>query len=155
QFGGSVGGPIRKDKLFVFASYSGLRQQLQDVLTGAVVPSLSERVGDFSTSSRKAAGSGIVNGVIAGSAVDPVAMTILKNYIPLANLSGNNWQGPFTRPSDLDDVNSKLDYSLSSNHQIMASYFRSAGFEYQKTAGNIPWSQQDYNWTQQNVNFAD
>ncbi len=46
QFGGSVGGPIRKDKTFVFGGYEGVRQ----ILTGTTptnVPSLTARQGNL------------------------------------------------------------------------------------------------------------
>ena len=44
QFGGSVGGPIIKDKTFFFASYEGLRQS-QGVNTQARVPDVNARDG--------------------------------------------------------------------------------------------------------------
>ena len=118
QFGGSGGGPIRRDRLFVFGSYSGLRQRFQDVLNGAIVPTAAERTGDFSASAKKPTGvAGITNGVIAASALDPAAMNIINKYIPASNLPGAKLQGTVPRPTNSDDVNFKLDYVASSSHQ--------------------------------------
>src|SRR6202021_2638735 len=42
QFGGSLGGPVRKDKTFVFANYEGFRQNLHQTSV-AFVPDLASR----------------------------------------------------------------------------------------------------------------
>src|SRR5690606_18897108 len=47
QFGGSLGGPIKKDKTFFFGLYEGFRQNLGRVYT-TTVPTELERMGDFS-----------------------------------------------------------------------------------------------------------
>ncbi len=48
QFGGTIGGPIRKNKVFFFADYQGTRST-QGIDTGEIpVPSLQERAGNFS-----------------------------------------------------------------------------------------------------------
>lgn len=48
QFGGAIGGPIKKGKIFYFGSYEGLRLT-QGVVSSSVVPTPAEKTGDFSS----------------------------------------------------------------------------------------------------------
>src|SRR5260370_18293903 len=50
QFGAASGGPIRKDKLFIFGAYEGLRVRPASLATAAFPLTAAERNGDFSAS---------------------------------------------------------------------------------------------------------
>ena len=48
QFGGTIGGPIRRNKIFFFLDYQGTRNNIGQGTGQVPVPSLAERNGDFS-----------------------------------------------------------------------------------------------------------
>src|SRR5580658_9430833 len=61
QFGGTVGGPIRKNKIFYFGDYQGTRSN-QGIDTGLIsVPTVAERSGDLSGIASQ------LTGVVSGS----------------------------------------------------------------------------------------
>lgn len=92
-FGAGGGGPIKRNKIFIFFSYEGLRQP-QGVIEYDTVPTALERTGDFSQSgwpvydpeTTDAMGNRTqFNGnVIPKSRIDPL-MSRLANIFPLPN----------------------------------------------------------------------
>jgi hypothetical protein len=160
QFGGSLGGPIRRDKTFFFGTYSGLRQNISQFLNSAVVPSALERSGNFSQSKTKPndplnANQPFPGGIIPTSRFDAVAQNILNKYVPSANLTGNGWQGFVPNPYNTDEVLVKIDHAISDRHRLSGSYYTTAGTNTIQPAGNLPWSTQSFNWRQQNINLSE
>ena len=73
QFGGSIGGPIVKDKTFFFVD-GEQKYQRQGITFTGLVPSLAQRGGDFSADSfGNPLGLNIVNPNMIGASTDPTA----------------------------------------------------------------------------------
>jgi carboxypeptidase family protein len=164
QFGGTFGGPIAENKTFFFGTYSGLRQTTNNFFNTAIVPTALERTGDFSQSrtlpTDPATGQTFVcngvTGAICANRLDPVAMKIINDYIPLANVPGNIWQGFLPSPYDSDEMLLKLDHQMNAAHRFSGNYFLTKGSNTVKAgSGNLPWASQQFKWRQHNVNISD
>jgi len=133
QFGGTIGGPVRKDKLFVFGYYEGYRNR-QGLTTSAIVPSVAERSGNFSGLGQglinfAAGGTAFPNGILPASAQNPVALNVLKLY-PLPNAGANLYRTTVTGTNDYDQAGTRIDYDASPNDQFFARLSFSGGYDY-------------------------
>jgi hypothetical protein len=85
DFGGTVGGPIVKDKLFFFFDYEGSRQ-ITPTVKPLAVPTQAERSGDLgvictSASDNAGAGSFATSGALTGECVDPTGAFLQSGQI--------------------------------------------------------------------------
>jgi hypothetical protein len=126
QFGGSVGGPILKNKLFYFGTYQGTRIQSEPAGRVAFVPTAAERRGDFSSLPRQLVDpitrQPFPNNQIPESRISPVARYFL-DWIPLPNRGGRELNFVGTRQTETEDqFMLKVDYSAG-RHQLSGRYF--------------------------------
>ena len=141
-FGGTLGGPIKKDKMFFFVSYQG--QRVSDALSGAFngVPTLpgltdSNRTDAASIADLVNAADGCP-GCITANQVDPVALAIIQAktpsgqfIIPSANAttpeSGSQPFNAFVKgPSsqfNATQVNGNIDYNFGPKDRLAAKYY--------------------------------
>jgi len=149
-FGGTVGGPIKKDRAFFFFNFDGLRNRMGSQQTRSV--GLPEwRTGDFSTATRDAGGRAELVSIhdpetgtgtfgvpratmtfpgnrIPASRLDPVAVKAL-GFMPLPNRrpdnpfnNTGNWQELPANPSIVDYYITRIDYELTSKTKLYGRY---------------------------------
>ncbi len=116
EFGGTFGGPIKKDKTFFFLEYAGLRQRLGEPNI-AIVPTSAERQGLVTITE---------NGQPDNLAVplNPTAQEVLNRY-PLPNQPNgiygpNTYNYEFSQPTNDDQFSVRLDHNFSSKDTFFA-----------------------------------
>jgi hypothetical protein len=148
QFGGTLGGPIRKNKTFLFGSFEGTRIRTGTSST-STVPTVDERSGDFSkiraiydpltttgtgAAMRRAA---FPNFVIPRDRWDPLFPKLLALYpAPLNNGIVNNYYFSATDRNDTNTYDFKGDHNLSDTGRLSIRYSRRDKDQYQN--GPLP-----------------
>jgi hypothetical protein len=135
QFGGLLGGPILKNKLFGFFTYEGLRNiQAGSNLTTVSVPDALQRVGNFSEEIKTTViydpSSTLVNGlrtpfpgnIIPAGRISP-QVSAAMGILPLPNVAG----GLFINTADAlkqnnDNLSARVDYTLNQNLRFFTRY---------------------------------
>src|ERR1039457_3430242 len=142
MFGATLGGPVKKDKLFFFVDYQGQRLNFPNSTGTLSVFTAAERRGDFSELLAKgiqlynplqldAAGKRVAfaNNQIPLSLLDPVAKNLFasaKYPLPVVPGVQNNYFNTSASHIYQDQGDVKVDYNLSDHDRISVRY--SQGF---------------------------
>lgn len=134
QFGGSIGGPIRKNKLFYFGDYQGTRR----ITGGSVllrIPSLAERTGDLSglglnifdpsSGTTPATRTAFPNAAIPASRISPQSATLLKLF-PSPNIAAAKDQPNYAGSGGVrfndDAFNTRVDHYTTEKIHVFGRY---------------------------------
>jgi hypothetical protein len=140
EFGGTIGGPIVRNKLFFFTDYQGIRANGSRPVTGVTVPNSAFRSGDLSalcTAGFNGAGtclnaSGQIRfpgtntpvpfNRIPVAQLSPIAQKFTQlwptSQTPGANLGTNEASFPNPFDANTNRINSRIDHQASSSDQI-------------------------------------
>lgn len=169
QFGGTLGGPLRKDKLFFFGSYQRTRQVNgvgSNSLRSSVLPPLTDDRSAGTLGNKFCGQNGAFGGVKVacdGSNINPVALKLLnlklpngQNLIPTPQVIQPNGLGfsVFSVPSRFteDQVIGNVDYLLSPKNTLSGRWFYSRDPQVVSfTDSNTPGSGAGTDFQNQNV----
>jgi hypothetical protein len=127
QFGGDLGGPIRKNKLFFFGGYQGTYESSVPAANEMNVATAATIAGNFQPMmqtcyNNKQLAAPFVNNQIPASSISPFATNLLK-YLPVSsNPCGTLFFGIPSSDHENQFV-AKVDYQLSDTQSLFVRYF--------------------------------
>ncbi len=125
QFGGTLGGPVMKNKLFFFGYYEGYRNR-QGSTSNTVVLSAAQRGGNFGSTTIRDPQTGLPfpNNTIPADRIDPSALKLINDFVPQANSGDNRYLVSPTRTDNRDSLGLRMDYQWSKNNSLLGRYMR-------------------------------
>jgi hypothetical protein len=141
EYGGTLGGPIRKSQLFFFVAYDGYRDRRQTPQVLTSIPTLAERNGDFSalpvtiydprTTRSNPSGTGFVRDPFPGNIIPQDRISAIsrdfQSFLPDPTSGGlqSNYLGG-SLPIGFNNVNTtvKVDAKLSDRQQASVLFAR-------------------------------
>lgn len=152
-FGGNLGGPIKRDKLFFFYNYENLKQDSPTIQRQVRVPTALERTGNFSQTinadgtrptiflpGTQAAGTPtpVPGNILPANLVNPLGQAILNLY-PLPNLTNetnNNYLLQYARINPRQTNVGKVDWNINDQTRAYVRYSQDVG----TIQDNVGWT---------------
>ena len=160
DIGGTIGGPIIKDKLHFFFSEEYNKDARSTVRT-SFVPTGTERLGDFSGSRLTGCTPPIPNDPLTGQPfpgnkipadrLSPAGLALVQLYSLPNNTpsSGcNNWVSAVKTPVDWRQENARLDWTMSNTTRLMLRYTQDTWKADTNQWGDDPWPVVSSLWNQ-------
>src|SRR5262245_43000702 len=131
QFGGALGGPLRRKRSFCFGSYEGLRMKRSLTRTFSV-PSAAVRGGNFAglgticdplTIPATGSCAPFANNQIPAGRIDPIAAALLQ-HVPAATAPANtqNLTAVEEQDRDLDQFSLRVDHELTGSDRLFSRF---------------------------------
>jgi hypothetical protein len=154
EYGGSVGGPVLKNKLFYFGSFEGLRL-IQPTTTTLAFPNTTMKTGDFSSllpaTVVKVPGTQtpFAGNMLPSSLISPISQQFLK-FMSTPNLAGSGPGGlgsnfvanvPSEQPNDR--YSGRADYHISDKDTVFVRYFWTNNGPYSTAGGGVMFDNWD------------
>ncbi|MBM3725701.1 MAG: TonB-dependent receptor [Acidobacteria bacterium] len=126
QYGFALGGPIQKNRTFLFGSWQGTKVRQDPPTLSAVVPTAAQRRGDFTALRTQLLDPRtrmpVPGNIIPASQLDPIALRVLS-IVPVAQQADG--QTFFVRRSRTDNnqVLARGDHYIGTRHHLSGRYF--------------------------------